>query len=91
MKGNNDFRTTHWNPSTDQLSPLFIKRLNFGDTIGVNQQLLSTNTNTLLNVKTDPDEISSLESLLSGVVKIFCTSIPCNFYLPWEDTQIYVS
>lgn len=87
MEGSSDHLTDYLDSSTDQLSPSVIKRLNLGNNIENNQQQQqssSTNViNTLLDVKTNPDDVQSLESMLHSVVKIFCTSIPCNFDLPW--------
>ena len=83
MEGSGDSLTDYLDPSTDQLSPSVIKRLNLGDKIEKNQQQSTTSVNTLLDVKTNPDEVQSLESMLYSVVKIFCTSIPCSFDLPW--------
>lgn len=82
-------------PSTGELSPSIKKRLDLGDQIVkdqqqqpqspplLNQQLSNLTVCSLLDVETDPDAIESLELLLNSVVKIFCTSIPCNFLSPW--------
>ncbi|CAF1118870.1 unnamed protein product [Rotaria sp. Silwood1] len=48
------------------------------------QQLTTKTVHSLLETETDPDAIESLELVLNSVVKVFCTSIPCNFYLPWQ-------
>ncbi|CAF1627272.1 unnamed protein product [Adineta ricciae] len=84
MEGSGDSLTDYLDSSTDQLSPSVIKRLNLGDKIEKNrQQQSTTSVSTLLDVKTNLDEVQSLESMLHSVVKIFCTSIPCSFDLPW--------
>jgi hypothetical protein len=81
-------------PSTDGLSPSIRKRLNLDDNTEKNQQppqspsvlkqqLSNVAVCSLLDVETDPGAIQSLELLLNSVVKIFCTSIPCNFDSPW--------
>ncbi|CAF1259147.1 unnamed protein product [Adineta ricciae] len=85
MEGSGDSLTDYLDSSTDQLSPSVIKRLNLGDKIEKNrQQQSTTSVSTLLDVKTNLDEVQSLESMLHSVVKIFCTSIPCSFDLPWQ-------
>ncbi|CAF1018098.1 unnamed protein product [Didymodactylos carnosus] len=38
-------------------------------------------------IETDYDAIESLELVLNSVVKVFCTSTPCNFYLPWQKKR----
>ena len=81
-------------PLTDGLSPSIKKQLNLGDNMGKDQQppqspsLLKQQLSNVafcssLDVETDPGAIESLELLLNSVVKIFCTSIPCDFDSPW--------
>jgi hypothetical protein len=81
-------------PSADESSPSIRKRLDFCDGIEkdqqqqqsppfLNQQLSNVTVCSLLDVETDPEAIESLELLLNSVVKIFCTSIPCDFGSPW--------
>ncbi|CAF0952234.1 unnamed protein product [Adineta ricciae] len=48
------------------------------------QQSTAKTVDSLLKTETDPDAIESLELVLNSVVKVFCTSTPCNFYLPWQ-------
>ena len=64
-----------------QLSPLLIQQPL--SPLSLNQQLSNVSVTSLLDVETDPEAIESLELLLKGVVKIFCTSIPYNFSSPW--------
>ena len=85
----------HLDSSIDELSPLIKKQLDFGSDIEEDQQqqrqplslqnrkLSHVSVCSLLEVETDHEAIESLELLLNSVVKIFCTSIPCNFYSPW--------
>ncbi|CAF3326980.1 unnamed protein product [Rotaria sp. Silwood2] len=81
--------------STDDLLPLIRDQLDLGDGVEVDheqqpppplqkQQQPSKTVHSLLEAETDPDAIESLELVLNSVVKVFCTSIPCNFYLPWQ-------
>ncbi|CAF3647908.1 unnamed protein product [Rotaria sp. Silwood1] len=84
----------HRDPSTDELSPLIIKKLDLGDNIedqqqqrqppSLQQQLSNVTVCSLLEVETDSEAIKSLELLLNSVVKIFWTSIPCDFNSPWQ-------
>ncbi|CAF5030989.1 unnamed protein product, partial [Rotaria sp. Silwood1] len=78
---------------TDDLLPSIRDQLDLGDGIEVDheqqqpkslqkQQLPTKTVHSLLETETDPDAIESLELVLNSVVKVFCTSIPCNFYLP---------
>ena len=87
-------RGAYLDPSTDGLSPSIRKRLNLGDDIEKDQQppqspsllqpqLSNVAVCSLLDVETDPGAIESLELMLNSVVKIFCTSIPCDFSSPW--------
>lgn len=84
----------HFDPETDGLSPSIRKRLNLGDNMEkdqqlpqsplvLKQQLSNIAVCSLLDGETDPGAIESLELLLNSVVKIFCTSIPCDFDSPW--------
>ncbi|CAF3655348.1 unnamed protein product [Rotaria sp. Silwood1] len=84
----------HRDPSTDELSPSIIKKLDLGDNIeedqqqqrqppSLQQQLSNVTVCSLLEVETDSEAIKSLELLLNSVVKIFWTSIPCDFNSPW--------
>ena len=80
---------------TDVSVPLIIDQLDLSDGVpGDNQQeeqlpqlskqqLPTKTVHSLLKTETDPDAIESLELVLNSVVKVFCTSIPCHFYLPW--------
>jgi len=82
---------------TNDLLPLIRDQLNLGDGEEVDheqqqqqqlppltkQQPPTKTVHSLLETETDPDAIESLELVLNSVVKVFCTSIPCNFYLPW--------
>ncbi|CAF1493624.1 unnamed protein product [Rotaria sp. Silwood1] len=85
----------HRDPSTDELSPSIIKKLDLGDNIeedqqqqrqppSLQQQLSNVTVCSLLEVETDSEAIKSLELLLNSVVKIFWTSIPCDFNSPWQ-------
>ena len=82
----------HLDSSTDELSASIRKQLNFGNDIEEdqrqppslqNRKLSQVSVCSLLEVETDHEAIESLELLLNSVVKIFCTSIPCNFDSPW--------
>ncbi len=84
----------HRGLSTDELSPSIRKRSDLGDDIEkdqqqpqspplLKQQLSNVAVCSLLDIETDPQAIESLELLLNCVVKIFCTSIPCDFGSPW--------
>jgi hypothetical protein len=79
---------------TDDILPLIRDQLDLDDGDQVDhqqqqptplpkQQLPTKTVQSLLETETDPDAIESLELVLNSVVKVFCTSIPCNFYLPW--------
>jgi len=79
---------------TDDILPLIRDQLDLDDGEQVDhqqqqppplpkQQLPIKTVQSLLETETDPDAIESLELVLNSVVKVFCTSIPCNFYLPW--------
>ncbi|UJR17268.1 hypothetical protein I4U23_004163 [Adineta vaga] len=77
----------------DDLSTSIADQLNLGNSEEVdsqqrpilpNQQSSTKTIDSLLATETDPDAIESLELVLNSVVKVFCTSIPCNFYLPWQ-------
>ncbi|CAF1147197.1 unnamed protein product [Adineta steineri] len=80
----------------DVLAPLVRDQLDLGDSVQLDnvqeqqlpllskQQLPIKTVRSLLKTDTDPDAIESLELVLNSVVKVFCTSIPCNFYLPWQ-------
>ncbi|CAF3638957.1 unnamed protein product [Rotaria sp. Silwood1] len=85
----------HRDPSTDELSPSIIKKLDLGDNIeedqqqqrqppSLQQQLSNVTVCSLLEVETDSEAIESLDLLLNSVVKIFWTSIPCDFNSPWQ-------
>ncbi|CAF1152056.1 unnamed protein product [Rotaria sordida] len=82
-------------PLTDNLFPSTKEQLDLGDRVEADQlqrqppllqkrQLSNTTVHSLLEAETDPDAIESLELVLNSVVKVFCTSTPCNFYLPWQ-------
>ncbi len=75
----------------DDLLPLIKNHLDLGDGAEVDQQppplstqqLPTRTAHSLLETEIDPNAIESLELVLNSVVKVFCTSTPCNFYLPW--------
>ncbi|CAF0726572.1 unnamed protein product [Adineta steineri] len=79
----------------DVLVPLIRDQLDLDDSVEVDneqeqqlpplskQQLPTKTVRSLLKTETDPDAIESLELVLNSVVKVFCTKIPCSFYLPW--------
>jgi hypothetical protein len=80
--------------STDDLVPLIKDQLDLGNGAEVDhqqqqppslskQQLPTKSVRSLLQTEIDPDAIESLDLVLNSVVKVFCTTIPCNFYLPW--------
>ncbi|CAF5219874.1 unnamed protein product, partial [Rotaria magnacalcarata] len=54
-----------------QQSPLSEKR-----------QVSNKSIDSLAEAETDLDATESLQSVLNSVVKVFCTSTPCNFSLP---------
>ncbi|CAM4830086.1 unnamed protein product [Rotaria magnacalcarata] len=56
-----------------QQSPLSEKR-----------QVSNKSIDSLAEAETDLDATESLQSVLNSVVKVFCTSTPCNFSLPWQ-------
>ncbi|CAF3899942.1 unnamed protein product [Adineta steineri] len=80
----------------DVLVPLIRDQLDLDDSVEVDneqeqqlpplskQQLPTKTVRSLLKTETDPDAIESLELVLNSVVKVFCTKIPCSFYLPWN-------
>ncbi|CAF1312009.1 unnamed protein product [Rotaria sordida] len=81
---------------TEDLLPLIKDQLDLGDGVETDhqqqqqppplqkQQSQIKTVHSLLETETDPDAIESLELVLNSVVKVFCASIPCNFYLPWQ-------
>ncbi|CAF4960427.1 unnamed protein product, partial [Rotaria sp. Silwood1] len=80
---------------TDNLVPLIRDQLYLSDDVEVDhqqqqppplqqQQLPIKIIHSLLETEIDHDAIESLELVFNSVVKVFCTSTPCNFYLPWQ-------
>ncbi|CAF1376563.1 unnamed protein product [Rotaria sp. Silwood1] len=80
---------------TDNLVPLIRDQLDLSDDVEVDhqqqqppplqqQQLPIKIIHSLLETEIDHDAIESLELVFNSVVKVFCTSTPCNFYLPWQ-------
>ncbi|CAF0995109.1 unnamed protein product [Adineta steineri] len=94
MEDINDQREGHRDPSTDKLAPALEKQLSLRGDIEkdpqqqssplLKQQLSYVSVCSLLDVETDNETIESLELLLNSVVKIFCTSTPYSFHLPWQ-------
>jgi hypothetical protein len=96
MEDGNTQHEGHLDSSTDKLSSSIKKRFSLRDDTEKDQQqqqqhssllpnrrLSNISVCSLLDVETDHEAIESLELLLNSVVKIFCTTMPCNFISPW--------
>ncbi|CAF1219369.1 unnamed protein product, partial [Didymodactylos carnosus] len=76
--------TTPSSPVTDDHHPPNEETIISPDSTPVIRISVEHSRQPSLTQSLDHDAIESLELVLNSVVKVFCTSTPCNFYLPWQ-------